>query len=55
MRFHYFQKQFISFIKQYAATLSMAKTHAPNAGGPGLIPDQGTGFHMPQLRPGKTK
>ena len=24
--------------------------HAPNAGGPGLISDQGTRSHMPQLR-----
>ena len=24
--------------------------HAPNAGGPGLIPGQGTRFRMPQLK-----
>ena len=24
--------------------------HAPNAGGPGLIPGQGTRSHMPQLQ-----
>ena len=36
--------------------------HAPNIGGPGWIPDQGTGSHMPQLsvhmlqlRPGTAK
>ena len=29
------------------------RLHAPNAGGPGLIPGQGTWSHMPQLRPGK--
>ena len=28
---------------------------APNAGGPGLIPGQGTGSHMLQLRPGAAK
>ena len=28
----------------------MAKLHAPNAGGLGLIPGQGTRSHMPQLR-----
>ena len=33
----------------------VAKTHVPHAGGPGSIPGQGTGFHMPRLRPGKTK
>ena len=27
------------------------RLHAPNAGGPGLIPGQETGSHMPQLRP----
>ena len=32
----------------------MAKT-APNAGGPGSIPCQGTGSHMLQLRPGVAK
>ena len=26
------------------------RLHAPNAGDPGLIPGQGTRFHMPQLR-----
>ncbi|TEA23326.1 hypothetical protein DBR06_SOUSAS10410006, partial [Sousa chinensis] len=26
------------------------RLHAPNAGGPGLIPGQGTRSHMPQLR-----
>ena len=26
------------------------RLHAPNAGGPGLIPGQGTRFHMPQLK-----
>ena len=26
------------------------RLHAPNAGGPGSIPDQGTRSHMPQLR-----
>ena len=26
------------------------RLHAPNAGGRGLIPSQGTGSHMPQLR-----
>ena len=28
------------------------KLHAPNAGGPGSIPGQGTRSHMLQLRPG---
>ena len=28
---------------------------APNARGPGLIPGQGTIFHMPKLRPGTLK
>ena len=27
----------------------------PNAGGPGLIPGQGTRFNMPQLRPREAK
>ena len=27
------------------------RLHAPNAGGPGSIPGQGTRSHMPQLRP----
>ena len=27
------------------------RLHAPNAGGTGLIPGQGTRSHMPQLRP----
>ena len=27
------------------------RQHTPNAGGPGLIPSQGTGSHIPQLRP----
>ena len=31
------------------------RLHAPNAGGPGLIPDQGTRSHMLQLRPGIAK
>ena len=31
------------------------RLHAPSAGGPGLIPGQGTGSHMPQLRPGTAK
>ncbi|TEA39938.1 hypothetical protein DBR06_SOUSAS10310031, partial [Sousa chinensis] len=26
------------------------RLHAPNAGGPGSIPGQGTRSHMPQLR-----
>ncbi|TEA31306.1 hypothetical protein DBR06_SOUSAS710061, partial [Sousa chinensis] len=26
------------------------RLHAPNAGGPGSIPGQGTRCHMPQLR-----
>ncbi|TEA31286.1 hypothetical protein DBR06_SOUSAS710034, partial [Sousa chinensis] len=26
------------------------RLHTPNAGGPGLIPGQGTRSHMPQLR-----
>ncbi|TEA41399.1 hypothetical protein DBR06_SOUSAS7910076, partial [Sousa chinensis] len=26
------------------------RLHAPNAGGPGLIPDWGTRSHMPQLK-----
>ena len=28
------------------------RLRAPNAGGPGLIPGQGTRSHVPQLRPG---
>ena len=28
----------------------VAKTYAPNTGGPGSIPGQGTRFHMAQLR-----
>ena len=28
---------------------------APNAGGPGLIPGQGPGSHLLQLRPGTAK
>ena len=31
------------------------KLHAPNAGGSGSIPGQGTGSHVPQLRPGTAK
>ena len=30
--------------------LQWLRLHAPNAGDPGLIPDQGTRSHMPQLR-----
>ena len=29
--------------------------HAPNTGGPGLIPSQGTGSYMLQLRPSAAK
>ena len=31
------------------------RLHAPNAGGPGLIPDQGSRSHMLQLRSGTVK
>ena len=31
------------------------RRHAPNAGGSGSIPGQGTGSHVPQLRPGTAK
>ena len=31
------------------------RLHAPNAEGRGLIPGQGTRFHMPQLRPDALK
>ena len=31
------------------------RLHAPNAGGPGSIPSQGTRSRMPQLRPGMAK
>ena len=31
------------------------RLRAPNAGGPGSIPGQGTRSHMPQLRPGTAK
>ena len=31
------------------------RLHAPNAGGKGSIPGQGTRFHMPQLRHGTKK
>ena len=33
----------------------VAKTLCSNAGGPGLIPGQGTRSHMLQLRPGAAK
>ena len=31
------------------------RLHTPNAGGPDVIPSQGTRSHMPQLRPGIAK
>ena len=31
------------------------RLHTPSAGGPGLIPGQGTKSYMPQLRLGATK
>ena len=31
------------------------RLHTSNAGGQGSVPDQGTRFHMPQLRPGIVK
>ena len=31
------------------------RLHAPSAGGPGLIPGQGTRSHMQQLRPDMAK
>ena len=31
------------------------RLYAPSAGGPGLIPDQGTRSQVPQLRPGTAK
>ena len=31
------------------------RLHAPNAGGPGSIPGQGTRSHIPQIRPGAAK
>ena len=31
------------------------RLQAPNAGGPGSIPGQGTRFHMPRLKPGAVK
>ena len=33
----------------------VAKTPHSNAGGPGLIPDQGIRSHVPQLRPSSAK
>ena len=33
----------------------MAKTHAPNVGGPGLLAGEGNRFHVPQLRPSTVK
>ena len=43
--------------KQYGTSLvaQWLRLQAPNAGGLGLIPGQGTRSRMPQLRPGAAK
>lgn len=48
------QHLFIYFLKQKTGTSLMVQwlgLHIPNAGGPSLIPAQGTRSRMPQLRP----
>ena len=42
---------------QYGTSLVIQwlRLRAPIAGGPGLIPGQGTRSHVPQLRPGAAK
>ena len=42
-------------IKGTSLEVQWLRLHAPNAGGPGSIPYQGTRCHMPQLRPGAAK
>ena len=37
-------------LKRTSLVVQWLRFHAPNAGGPGLIPGQGTRSHMPQLR-----
>ena len=47
--------QFKKSLKRTSLVDEWLRLHAFNAGDPALIPGQGTGSHMPQLRPGMVK
>ena len=40
----------LDYIQGTSLVVQWLRFHAPNAGGPGLIPGQGTRPHIPQLR-----
>ena len=39
-----------NILRGTSLVIQWLRLHAPNAGGPGSIPGQGTRYHMPQLR-----
>ena len=42
-------KNFLGFFMEASLAAQWLRLHAPNAGGPGSIPGQGTRSHMPHL------
>ena len=49
------EKQYLKAHTGTSLVVPWLRHHTPNTGDLGLIPGQGTRYHMPQLRPGAAK